>query len=567
MRTSSLYAPTRRNPSTDPDSCDLLTRAGFIHQHAAGIYAYLPLMNRVLAKIENIIREEMTKQGAQELHMPVLQRKEMWEQSGRWQEYIQSGTMFRLKDRKSSDLALGPTHEEVICDLVKDVLRSHRQMPINLFQIGPKFRDEFRPRLGLLRCREFIMKDAYSFDKDDEGLDVSYRKMILAYGKVFGRCGLDFVMVEADSGPIGGKDSHEFMALADRGEDVILICNACRYAANQENAVSKPPSSKRAYSLDLLGKTTTPNASPAGAHQVWPGLRADQLVKTLFFRSRPGELVAALIPNDAVLNESKLRNAVGWTHLPSVSYEEICESTGSARGLMNFNRPLRIVADESVRSLTYVLPGPNQSSFPRFDLNSDDLNSEQESRVPQFSDIRNAISGDRCARCEHGLLAAKKGIEVGHVFKLGTRYSKPMGLTYTDQGGKEKPILMGCYGIGVSRIVAAVVEQNHDDKGIVWPANIAPFTTVVIPAKSSHRPRAEQVYDELQAAGVDVILDDRDVSFGVKSNDADLIGYPYKAIVGDRAGGDRIEVQERRHGEAQMLHMKEVPVYLKILNR
>lgn len=557
MRTTGLYAPTRRNCSSaiECDSHALLTRAGFIHQQAAGVYTYLPLMNRVLTKIENIIREEMTKQGAQELRMPVLQRKELWDQSGRWEDYIQSGTMFRLKDRRSNEVVLGPTNEEVICDVVRDALSSHRQMPVNLFQIGPKFRDEFRPRFGLIRCREFIMKDAYSFDKDAAGLEQNYRRMILAYEKVFGRCGLDFVMVEADSGPIGGSTSHEFMALADRGEDVLLICNCCDYSANLENAVSKLPSSARLTRPIAIGMTAAADSSWVGDDQSRPSLETSQSVKKLIFRSGPDKFVAALIRGDSVVNQTKLRNAIGRSDLEPASDKEICELTGGG-STMNLNRALTVVADESLRTLTGALPDMGRRSFARFEIDS-----ALDSELPKFMDIRSAAAGDPCARCEHGFLRTKPGIEVGHVFKLGTRYSEPMGLTFSDQTGKKKPVVMGCYGIGVSRIIAAAVEQNHDDKGIIWPRNIAPFTVVVIPTSPSHESQAERVYDQLVEAGIDVILDDRDVTFGVKLNDADLIGYPYKAIVGNRGSDEEIEVKDRRHNNGQLVHIKEFKTY------
>jgi prolyl-tRNA synthetase len=560
MRTTALYAPTRRRCSTpvDCDSNCLLTRGGFVHQQAAGIYTYLPLMNLVLAKVEKIIREEMTKQGAQELRMPVLQLKEFWEQSGRWDDYIQSGTMFHLQDRKSNDLALGPTHEEVICDVVRDALSSHRQMPINLFQIGPKFRDEYRPRYGLIRCREFIMKDAYSFDKSEEGLEESYQRMIAAYTKIFARCGLDFAMVEADSGPIGGSSSHEFMAIASRGEDVLLLCNACRYAANLENAVSKLPSPMPSVRESHLSRSAIAGASGNGSNETNQVFETDQPISSLIFRSESDEFVAAFIRSDSSISPTKLRNAIGSNGLVPASEKELSELAGSGAGIANLNR-LTVIADESLRDLGGALPNSIQVNYGAIAINP-----ERNADLPMFTDIRSAAAGDPCAKCDHGVLRVKMGIEVGHVFKLGTRYSKPMRLNYSDQTGRERPVVMGCYGIGVSRIIAAVVEQNHDDKGIVWPRNIAPFTVAVIPTSPSQESRATVIYDELVKAGIDVILDDRDVNLGVKLNDADLIGYPYQAIVGNRGSELEAEVKDRRHNEGQLLHIREFRSYVNL---
>lgn len=563
MRASFLYAPTLRETPAEAEviSHQLMLRAGFIRKAAGGIYNYLPLAWRVIRKIEKIVREEMDGAGGQELLLPIVLPAEMWQETGRWDVY--GDEMFRLKDRHGRDFCLGPTHEEMITTLIRDEVRSYRQLPLLLYQIQNKFRDERRPRFGLMRGREFIMKDLYSFDRDEAGLDVSYKKMYDAYSRVFDRCGLTYRPVEADPGAIGGKGSHEFMVIAESGEAAIVYCDGgCDYAANVEKAELHPIEAPDEAPAPMELKDT-PGTKTIAAVAAFLGLPADRTVKTLAYTTEKG-LVIALVRGDHEVNEIKVQNSVGCIALEMADESSIA-AAGTSPGFMG---PIGIknaivVADATVMKMHNTVVGANQP-----DRHYINVNPGRDFKPDIVADIRLIQEGDPCPRCGAPVKAAR-GIEVGQVFKLYTKYSKKLHATYLDENGQEHEMVMGTYGIGVTRTMAAAIEQNNDANGIIWPAAIAPFQTVVIPvnnADQGQRELAEKVYGDLAAAGVEVVLDDRDERAGVKFKDADLIGYPLKVTVGAKAVAERqVEVKTRRSGEVRFLPLAEATSGIKAL--
>jgi prolyl-tRNA synthetase len=552
MRQSQLLIPTLREDPGEAEivSHRLMLRAGMIRKVAAGIYTYLPLGLRVIRKVERIIREELNKAGAQEVLMPIASPAELWLETGRWDFYGKE--LFRFKDRHERDFCLGPTHEEVITDLVRREVRSYRQLPANFYQIQTKFRDEIRPRFGLMRGREFIMKDAYSFDADEAGAKESYRKMYEAYKAIFTRCGLTFRPVEADTGLIGGTSSHEFMVLADTGEEGIAVCDACDYAANveraelQEHAHKPPPDT-------LREKRRVPTPGKKTVEEVTAFLKvpATQLVKTLLYRA-DGKPVAVLIRGDHDVNEVKLKKALGATEMVMADPATVEQLTGAPVG---FAGPiglsgLTMLADLAVKPLTNVVVGGNAA-----DTHWVDVTPGRDFTPHRYADIRIAVAGDACPRCAKPLRIVR-GIEVGHVFMLGTKYSEKMKAIYLDKQGQERMIVMGCYGIGVGRTAAAAIEQNHDAKGIIWPAPIAPFHVHVLPLadKGKVLEAAVALASEFEKAGIEVLLDDRDERPGVKFNDADLIGCPYQVVIGEKnLSQGLVELKDRRSGTVTKL--------------
>lgn len=558
MKMSSLFVQTLREVPSDAEvvSHQLLLRGGYMRKLASGIYTYMPLMWRVLKKIENIIREEMDAKGAQELLMPIVQPRELWEQSGRWAVYGKE--LMRLKDRHGKDMALGPTHEEVITALARDEVRSYRQLPLNLYQIQNKFRDEIRPRFGLLRGREFIMKDAYSFDVDEDGLDVAYEKMTDAYNRIFLRCGLETRMVRSDSGAIGGSVSHEFMVLTktDSGENDVLYCDKCSYAANSNNATSKMLPADVVGKFDKSQIVDTPHTKTIEELAEFLKIPSTIICKALVYiaDSKPA---LALIRGDQNVEEIKLQNALGANEIRIASSEEIKE-------LMNKNgfdaepgfigpkglNGVKIVGDLSIKDLKNFVIGINQT-----DKHLVGANWSVDVELPELNDIRLAQVAEGCPECD-GHLLITKGIEVGNIFKLGTKYSKSMNATFTDENGQEKPFIMGCYGIGVSRTAAAAIERYHDENGIKWPIQIAPFHVIVVPVSDKDENQmkvATQIYEELQKSGIEAVLDDREERAGVKFKDADLIGFPFRITAGKTLAEGLVEFKVRETGEVLKL--------------
>ena len=552
MRYSQYLLPTLKETPGDAEvlSHQLMLRSGMIRKVAAGIYDYLPLGLRVIRKIEEIVREEMNRAGAIELLMPAVVPAELWQESGRWQQYGRE--LLRIKDRKENDFCFGPTHEEVITEIVRGTIRSYRQLPINLYQIQTKFRDEIRPRFGLMRGREFIMKDAYSFDLDDAGADIAYDKMYQAYRKIFERCGLRFRAVEADSGAIGGSFSHEFMVLAASGEDAIVSCNACEYAANVEKAELRKPAGEAPAPAMPLEKVETPNLKTIEDVAKFLNETPQKMVKTLVLQTDQEEVVAVLLRGDHTLNQIKLCNYLGCNHVQLADEALVRKTTGAPTG---FSGPIglscRVLADQALGVLSDFGLGANEENY-----HLTGANVGRDFVVEAFVDLREAEAGDPCPRCE-GRLESWRGIEVGHVFKLGTKYSEAMEATVLDDQGKERTLVMGCYGIGVGRTAAAAIEQNHDGNGIIWPMPIAPFqvlVTLLNPNDQSVREAGEALYAQLQEEGVEVLLDDRDERPGSKFKDADLLGIPLRVNVGARGLKEQsFELQERRSGEQVML--------------
>ncbi|HSF31939.1 MAG TPA: proline--tRNA ligase [Candidatus Tectomicrobia bacterium] len=557
MKRSQLFLPTIRDVPAEAEviSHQLMLRAGLIRRVAAGVYSYLPLGHRVIQKVSQIVREEMNRAGGQELLLPALQPAELWQASGRWAVYGKD--LMRLKDRHERDFCLGPTHEEVITDLVRREIRSYRQLPLNLYQIQTKFRDEIRPRFGLMRGREFIMKDAYSFDRDDAGADVSYRKMYEAYGAIFARCGLRYSAVEAESGAIGGSYSQEFMVLADTGEDAIAVCDACRYAANVERAeIGAAPASQSSDPPRPLERVETPGKTSVEAVAAYLGVPPQSVVKTLLY-DVDGQVMGVLVRGDRQVNEAKLAKQLHTSGLRFADRATIERVTGGPEG---FSGPIGLnnvplLADHEVRGMSCIVVGANAA-----DAHYVHAESERDFRVDRYGDVRMVSADDPCPRCGEPLRIVR-GIEVGHVFKLGTKYSEAMGATYLDAEGREHPVVMGCYGIGVGRTAAAAVEQHHDADGIVWPLPIAPLQVMVVPVNvADHRgwETAQSIHDALEGAGVEVLLDDRDERPGVKFKDADLIGLPLRVTIGKALAQGEVELMARRARRTIKLRVDEV---------
>ena len=557
MRYTKTLIPTLKEDPTDAEvvSHKLMVRAGMIRQIARGIYDFLPLGWRVVRKVEQIVREEMDRAGAQEILMPAVCPAELWQESGRWEHYGRE--LLRIKDRHDREFCFGPTHEEVVTDLVRRDVRSYRDLPINLYQIQTKFRDEVRPRFGLMRGREFLMKDAYSFHVDADDCHREYQLMADTYRRIFRRCGLDTRQVESDTGAIGGRRAHEFQVLADSGEDAIVSCTQCEYAANVEKAeIGRADSDVLpAAPAAALKKVRTPGKRSVEDVAAFLSEPPERFVKTLLFTTSEGETMAALVRGDHELSDVKLRNALGvaWVQLAEPSVVEA--STGAEIGFagpLQWKRPVRVLADHAVRGITGGVIGANETDhhFVGFDQQRDlgDL---------AFADLRLARAGDRCPRCENGAFDSHRGIEVGNIFYLGTKYSTAMKAMFLDADGREKPMEMGCYGIGVTRTAAAAVEQYNDANGILWPMPIAPAHVQIVPVKWADermRTAAEDLYGKLQGAGIEAILDDRDERPGVKFKDADLLGVPLRVTVGGK-GLDRgvYELKQRNQPEASDL--------------
>jgi prolyl-tRNA synthetase len=551
MRTSQMLIPTLREDPGEAEivSHRLMLRAGMIRKTAAGIYTYLPLGLRVIRKIERIVREEMNRAGAQEVLMPIASPAELWRETGRWDFYGKE--LFRFKDRHERDFCLGPTHEEVITDVVRREVRSYRQLPLNCYQIQTKFRDEIRPRFGLMRGREFIMKDAYSFDRDAEGAKRSYQSMYDAYHRIFTRCGLHFRAVEADTGLIGGSSSHEFMVLADTGEESVVYTDDGAYAANVERAELSPPLEAPLEPARPLNKVATPGVGTVEEVTAYLKVEPHRLVKTLLYKAAK-ELVAILIRGDHTANEIKIKKVLGVMDLELADANTVMEATGAPVG---FAGPIglqgiRVVGDYAVKALSNFVVGGNE-----VDTHYRDANWSRDFAVEQFADLRNAQTGDAAPRGS-GTLKVAKGIEVGHVFMLGTKYSQSMNATFLDPQGKEQFAVMGCYGIGIGRTAASSIEQNHDAKGIVWPVPIAPFHVHLLPLSQSAQvsQAAQSLYDSLTQTGIEVLWDDRDERAGVKFNDADLIGAPYHLVIGEKGlAQGTVELKERKTGEVKRI--------------
>lgn len=553
MLATKLYAPTLREVPSDADvvSQQLMLRAGFMRKTANGLYSFLPLGWRSIKKIEAIVREEMDRASAQEIMMPILQPAEIWKESGRWNAY--GAEMMRINDRHDNEFCLGPTHEEMITTLVKNEINSYRQLPVNLYQIQSKFRDERRPRYGLMRSREFIMKDAYSFDVDEAGLDESYKSMYDAYTRIFTRCGLTFRPVEADSGAIGGSGTHEFMAIAEAGEADIVYCTKCDYAANIE--IGKPGIMKQDEEvLHELSVVDTPNASSIEAVADMLNLPLHKTIKAVVF-SIDGKVVLAIVRGDHEVNEVAVQHAVLGAVEPEMATPEELEKVGLTAGFISpiglkQTEEFAIVVDESVMEIYNVCGGANKKDAHYVNINPKrDFNVEDIIVAP----IRLITKDDVCPKCG-GALEHAKGIEVGQVFKLGTKYSEALQATFLDQNGRPNPMIMGCYGIGVSRTLAAAIEQYHDENGIIWPRSIAPFEAVIVPINAKDEAlmsTSQTIYTALQNAGVDVLLDDRKDRAGVKFKDADLIGYPLRITVSKNTlENNEVEIQIRKSGEA-----------------
>ena len=547
MRWSQLFGKTtRENPGeAELASHRLMLRAGMIHQAASGIYSYLPLAWRSLRKIEQIIREEMDAAGGQEMRMPVLQPRELWDESGRTEAY--GPTLFQLTDRRDRPLVLAPTHEELLTTMVKANVQSYRDLPVILYQIQTKFRDEPRPRGGLIRVREFDMKDAYSFDTDEEGLDLSYQAMVRAYKNVYARCGLDAVMVEADSGAIGGKDSNEFMLLTDAGEDTIVICEGCDYAANAERASFAKPSQPQEEPLPLE-EVHTPGVKTIQGLADFLEIPISKTLKAVFY-AVDGELVFVTIRGDLEVNEIKLTNVLAANELRLATPAEVkaaglVAGSASAVGLTG----VKTVSDDSINLGSNFVVGAN-----RPDHHLRNANHPRDFKADVIADIALAEEGHQCPRCS-STLTTSRGIEVGHVFKLGTRYSEVIGAYFPDADGNQRPIIMGCYGIGVGRLLGAAIEQHHDDAGILFPTPIAPYDvslTALNVQDDEVAAAADALYGNLRDAGVQVLYDDRPESAGVKFNDADLLGLPIRLVVSPRnLKQGVVEVKRRADSEA-----------------
>ena len=550
MKATNLYAPTLREIPAEAEliSHQLMYRAGFIRKSSGGMYSYLPLAWRTMKKIMKIIREEMDFAGGQEIMMPITQPAEIWKESGRWAVY--GDEMMRLKDRHGREFALGPTHEEMITTLIRGEVKSYKQLPLMLYQIQNKYRDEIRPRFGLMRSREFVMKDLYSFDKNVDDMNISYKKMYDAYTNIFSRCGLKFRAVEADNGAIGGGHSHEFTVLAPSGESSIAYCENCNYAASDEKAELKIIFPEK-EDLKPIEKISTPNCHTIDAVKNFLNIPIEKTIKAVAFQDDDENLILAFVRGDHEVNEIKILNVTGALHL-HMAEESAINSVGSCAGFMspiNLKNNPKIVVDASVMEMFNAVAGANEidahfiNVTPKRDFDAEKI---------IIADIRKVQEGDECPHCGKNLKMTR-GIEVGQVFTLGNKYSKSLNATFLDENGKEKFFEMGCYGIGVGRTMAAAIEQNNDSDGIIWNKNIAPFEVVVVPINSkdfSQLDYAEKIYNDLKNSGVDVLLDDRFERAGVKFKDCDLIGYPVRVTVSPKTlENNSVEIKIRRTGE------------------
>jgi prolyl-tRNA synthetase len=558
MKYTKFFIPTLKEIPADAEvvSHQLMLRAGLIRKLASGIYTYLPAGLKSMKKIENIIREEMDRSGAVEILMPAVQPAELWQESGRWDFYGRE--LLRFKDRHNRDSCLGPTHEEVVTDLVRREIHSYKQMPLNLYQIQNKFRDEIRPRFGVMRGREFMMKDAYSFDANEEGAEKSYEIMFETYNNIFRRCGLNFRAVEADTGSIGGSYSHEFMVLAKSGEDQIVSCAQCDYAANIEKAEVLPRGKHTADAIPFLDleEVDTPDKKSVEEVTDFLSVTPDQLVKTLIFRTN-GNVVAALVRGDHEINEAKLRSTLGADQVELADRTLVAEVTGAPVGFAGpLGLKVRIIADHAINGMKNFVTGGN-----RVDTHLKNVNMDRDFKVDVFGDLRVITAEDSCPRCGSAIHFSR-GIEVGHIFKLGIKYSKSMKAMFLDENGRENPIVMGCYGIGVSRTLAAAIEQNHDEAGIIFPIPIAPFELLILPLQMDVQEvvkASERIYGELVNKGIDVLLDDRDLRAGFKFKDADLLGIPIRIAVGTRhLKNGQVEMKLRSDSDISLISLQDV---------
>ena len=546
MRMSKLFLSTLREVPAEAEtvSHQLMLRAGIIGKLAAGVYSYLPLGLRVLKKVENIVREEMDAADAQELLMSALLPAESYQASGRWDVF--GANMFRLKDRNSRDFCLGPTHEEIFTNTVKQNLKSYRQLPVTLYQIQNKYRDESRPRFGIIRSREFLMKDAYSFDRTWEGLDVSYKKMYDAYCKIFDRLGLDYIVVDADSGAMGGSGSQEFMVKSEVGEDTICHCPACKYAANVEKAECFAPNTSK-EAKKPMEKIHTPNVKTIDELVAFLNTDSTSFVKTLLY-SAGEKTIAVMVRGDREVNEVKLANHLGVTgdDLMLAPAETVMEATNAKVGFAGpIGIKVPVIMDREVSTMSNFIVGANETDYHYINVNTDDFEAE-------IVDVRTIVVGDPCPKCGQPI-ATTQGIEVGHIFKLGTKYTEALDCTYLDENGTPQTIIMGCYGIGVSRTIAAAIEQYADENGIVWPIAIAPYQVSVVPVNVKDETQAklaEDIYAALKKQGIEALLDDREERAGVKFKDADLIGIPVRITVGKKAADGICEFKLRTDSEA-----------------
>ncbi|MBX7338573.1 proline--tRNA ligase [Clostridium chauvoei] len=553
MKMSNMLISTLREVPAEAeiDSHKLMLRAGMIRKMASGVYNYLTLGLKVLKNVEDIVREEMNAAGAQEFLASAVLPAELWQESGRWDIYGEE--MFRLKDRNNRDFCLGPTHEEVFTDIARNEIKSYKQLPVNLYQIQTKYRDERRPRFGVMRSREFVMKDAYSFDKDQEGLDLSFNKMHDAYVKIFNRCGLDAKCVEADSGAIGGSNSAEFMVKSEVGEDDVVFCTECNYAANMEKAPSTPEKAEKEDAKELV-KTETPNVRTIEELVKFFNTTEKSFAKTLIFNA-DGKIVAVMVRGDREVNEVKVSNALGGiVNLNMATAEEVLAATNAAIG---FAGPIGIkveelIVDEEVVNMYNFIVGANETGYHFENVN---FGRDFDGKV---GDYRNITVGEKCPVCGEKVTIAR-GTEVGHIFKLGTKYSEAMKATFIDENGKEKPFIMGCYGIGVTRTMASIIEQHHDENGIVWPLSVAPYHVTVIPVNIKDENQMEianKLYAELKELGVEALLDDRNERAGVKFKDSELIGIPMRITVGKKITDGEIEFK-LRSSEVEVIKIEE----------
>lgn len=565
MRTSQYLIPTLKETPADAVviSHQLLLRAGMIRKLASGLYTWLPLGLRVLRKVEKIVREEMDAAGAHEVLMPAIQPAELWQESGRWEQY--GPELLRIKDRHQREFCVGPTHEEVIADLARNELNSYKQLPLNFYQIQTKFRDEIRPRFGLMRGREFLMKDAYSFHLNQESLQETYDRMHQAYCNIFTRLGLKFRPVQADTGSIGGTGSHEFHVLADSGEDDIAFSNVSDYAANIEKAEAIPRETERAAATETLREVDTPNTKTIDELVAQCGITAAQVVKTLIVHAaEEGKLIALVVRGDHELNEIKAANhARVASPLVMASEEEIRAVVGAGTGSLGpVNLPIPCIVDRSVALMADFICGANVDGKHLFGVNW-----ERDVALPEVADLRNVVAGDPSPDGQ-GVLEIKRGIEVGHIFQLGTKYSEALKVQVLGEAGKPITLVMGCYGIGVSRVVAAAIEQNYDERGILWPQALAPFQVGIVPMKYENadiKAATDALYAELTAAGFEVLLDDRDkkTSNGVKFADMELIGIPHRFVVSERGLAEGLlEYKGRQDAEAQNVARDNVVAFL-----
>lgn len=562
MKWSQLFAPTLREAPKDAEivSHQLMLRAGLMRKLGSGLYSMLPLGLRSLRKFSQIVREEMDAIGAQEVSLPMVTPADLWKQSGRWEKYGKE--LLRVQDRHEHEYCLGPTHEEVITQLVASNLKSYRDFPVTLYQIQSKFRDEIRPRFGMMRGREFVMKDAYSFHTSSKDLDKTYEDMRRAYTRIFERCGLRFKVVDADCGSIGGSASAEFMVLSDTGEDLVVECDSCQYAANLEAAECLLEESKTQFESSSdqdMQKFHTPGIKTINDLAQFTSLSSSQLVKTLVYVADK-ENVLVLLRGDHELNEHKLKRLLGCDFLELASESSILELMGAhpgSLGPVGLKPPIKIISDHSVMAISSVIVGANEDDF-----HLKNVVPGKDFKADRIEDLRLACPGDVCARCKSGKYVFVRGIEVGHIFKLGDIYSKAMNCLYQDPQGKDQVVTMGCYGIGIGRTIAASIEQKHDELGVVWPKALAPLhvSLILTSVKDEELQKvAESLYDECRSAGIEVIFDDRDLSAGVKFKDSDLIGFPIRIVVGGRfKESGQVEVKLRHEKEARQYSRSEI---------